>query len=48
MADVSYEDTIRINPEDAKKLGIKEGDKVRVTSVIGSFVTRKIYSLVLD
>jgi len=34
--DVSWDDVIQINPDDAKKLGIKEGDMVKVTSVIGS------------
>jgi anaerobic selenocysteine-containing dehydrogenase len=33
--DVGHQDTVRINPIDAKKLGIKDGDKVRVTSVAG-------------
>jgi len=34
--DVSHEDVIQINPADAAKLGIKDGDMVKVTSVIGS------------
>jgi anaerobic selenocysteine-containing dehydrogenase len=37
---VSYEDVIHINPADAKKLGIKEGDMARVTSTIGSLKVR--------
>ncbi|MBZ4642942.1 MAG: molybdopterin oxidoreductase [Deferribacteraceae bacterium] len=40
MADVPWDDALRINPEDAKKLGIKDGDTIRVTSVTGSFVTK--------
>ncbi len=35
--DVSWGDILKINPEDAKKLGIKEGDKVRLTSSTGSY-----------
>lgn len=31
--DVGSQDSLRINPVDAKKLGIKDGDKVRITSV---------------
>ena len=38
--DVSYEDVIHINPSDAKKLGVKEGDMVKVTSTIGSLKVR--------
>lgn len=34
--DVSWDDVIQINPADAKKLGIKDGDMVKVTSVLGS------------
>ena len=34
--DVNYDDVLQINPADAAKLGIKEGDMVKVTSVIGS------------
>lgn len=34
--DVSWDDVIQINPADAKKLGIKDGDMVKVTSTIGS------------
>lgn len=31
--DVGDQDTLRINPIDAKKYGIKDGDKIRITSV---------------
>lgn len=34
--DASWDDVIKINPKDAAKLGIKEGDKVTVTSPIAS------------
>ncbi len=38
--DVSWDDVLQINPADAKKLGIKEGDMVKVTSVVGSLVVK--------
>lgn len=34
--DVGHQDTLKINPADAKKLGIKDGDKLRITSIGGS------------
>ena len=34
--DVGGQDTLRINPVDAKKYGIKDGDKVKISSVAGS------------
>jgi anaerobic selenocysteine-containing dehydrogenase len=34
--DASWDDVVKINPKDAAKLGIKEGDKVRVTSPIAA------------
>jgi len=34
--DVGGQDTVRINPIDAKKYGISDGDKVRITSVAGN------------
>ncbi|MFN2352960.1 MAG: molybdopterin-dependent oxidoreductase [Desulfopila sp.] len=37
---VGGEDVIQINPLDAAKLGIKEGDMVKVTSVLGSLNVR--------
>ncbi|OQX16702.1 MAG: dehydrogenase [Desulfobulbaceae bacterium A2] len=36
--DVGHQDTVRLNPADAKKLGIKDGDKVKVSSVAGGGV----------
>lgn len=38
--DSSWDDVIQINPADARKLGIKEGDMVKVTSVIGSLTVK--------
>lgn len=35
--DVSWHDVLKLNPEDARKLGIADGDRVRVTSPAGSF-----------
>jgi anaerobic selenocysteine-containing dehydrogenase len=37
--DVSWNDVIKMNPADGAKLGLKTGDKVKVTSVQGSIVT---------
>ena len=34
--DASWDDVIKINPRDAARLGIKEGDKVRVTSPVAT------------
>ncbi|MDY0351387.1 MAG: molybdopterin-dependent oxidoreductase [Desulfobulbaceae bacterium] len=34
--DVGHEDVLQINPADAGKLGIKDGDAIRVTSVVAS------------
>jgi anaerobic selenocysteine-containing dehydrogenase len=34
--DLGHQDSLQINPADAKKLGIKDGDAIRVTSVAGS------------
>ena len=34
--DVAMEDVIKINPTDAGKFGLKTGDRVKVTSVVGS------------
>ncbi len=34
--DVGHQDTLKINPVDAEKLGIKDGDKVRISSEGGS------------
>lgn len=38
--DVSWDDALRMNPEDAQKLGLKNGDRIKVTSVVGSFYTK--------
>jgi anaerobic selenocysteine-containing dehydrogenase len=38
--DVSGADVLQINPADAMRLGIKDGDLVKVTSVIGSLTVR--------
>ena len=40
FGDVSHEDVIQINPADASKLGIKNGDMVKVTSVTGSYMMK--------
>jgi anaerobic selenocysteine-containing dehydrogenase len=37
--DVSWSDVIKMNPADGAKLGLKTGDKVRITSVQGAIVT---------
>lgn len=34
--DVGHEDVLKINPADAQKLALKDGDAIRVTSVAGS------------
>lgn len=34
--DVGHQDVLKISPADAQKLGIKDGDAIRVTSVVGS------------
>ena len=36
VGDRSWDDVAKINPEDAKKLGIKDGDNIRLTSTTGS------------
>ena len=38
--DVSWNDVIKINPADGRKLGIRTGDRVRVTSTVGSMVVK--------
>ncbi|TAN46063.1 MAG: dehydrogenase [Nitrospirae bacterium] len=40
IGDVSWDDVVKINPGDAKKLGIKNGDTVRLTSTTGSITTK--------
>jgi anaerobic selenocysteine-containing dehydrogenase len=36
IGDKSWDDVAKLNPVDAKKLGIKDGDKIRLTSTSGS------------
>ena len=44
LGDERWQDVIKINPEDARELGIKTGDTVRVTSIAGSMtVTAKLW-----
>lgn len=38
--DSSWDDVAKINPSDAKKLGIKNGDTIRLTSTTGSIITK--------
>ncbi|MHB8880577.1 MAG: molybdopterin-dependent oxidoreductase [Thermodesulfovibrionales bacterium] len=40
FGDNSHEDVIQINPADASKLGIKNGDMVKLTSVTGSYLIK--------
>jgi anaerobic selenocysteine-containing dehydrogenase len=40
VGDVSWDDVTKINPSDAKKLGIKNGDTIRLTSTSGAIVTK--------
>mgnify|MGYP001391945650 CR=1 FL=1 len=40
VGDESWGDVVRINPEDGKKLGIKTGDMVKLTSVTGSITIK--------
>ena len=40
IGDESHEDVIQINPADASKLSIKNGDMVKVTSVTGSYMIK--------
>jgi anaerobic selenocysteine-containing dehydrogenase len=37
--DVSYADVLKMNPVDGAKLGLKTGDKVKITSMAGSIVS---------
>lgn len=44
VGDESWDDVVKINPSDAKKLGIVNGDTVRLTSVTGSITaTAKLW-----
>ncbi|RJP22687.1 MAG: dehydrogenase [Deltaproteobacteria bacterium] len=40
VGDTSWDDVVKINPVDGKKLGIRTGDVVRLTSTTGSIVTK--------
>ncbi|WP_022851114.1 molybdopterin-dependent oxidoreductase [Limisalsivibrio acetivorans] len=40
LGDESWDDVLKINPEDASKYGISNGDMVRITSVNASFVIK--------
>jgi anaerobic selenocysteine-containing dehydrogenase len=40
VGDKSWDDVAKINPTDAKKLGIKDGDTIRLTSVNGSITCK--------
>ncbi len=44
LGDERWEDVLKINPEDGRKIGIETGDTVRVTSMVGSIiVTAKLW-----
>ncbi|OGQ82852.1 MAG: dehydrogenase, partial [Deltaproteobacteria bacterium RIFCSPLOWO2_12_FULL_60_19] len=38
--DVAWDDVLKMNPADGVKLGLKTGDTVKISSVIGSIVTK--------
>ncbi len=38
--DVSWDDVLKMNPDDGAKLGLKTGDTVKVSSVAGSMITK--------
>jgi anaerobic selenocysteine-containing dehydrogenase len=40
VGDKSWDDVAKINPIDAKKLGIKNGDTIRLTSTTGTIITK--------
>ncbi len=40
LGDERWEDVIKVNPEDARQIGIRTGDMVRVTSIAGSIVVK--------
>jgi anaerobic selenocysteine-containing dehydrogenase len=40
VGDVGWEDVLKINPTDARRLGITDGDTVRVTSTVNSIVVK--------
>ena len=40
MGDESWRDVLKINPDDAKKLGLKDGDKIKVSSPVNHITVR--------
>jgi anaerobic selenocysteine-containing dehydrogenase len=42
VGDVSWDDVVKINPQDGKKLGLKNGDAVKLTSTNGSITTKAL------
>jgi len=40
IGDVGWDDVLKINPKDAMKIGVKDGDTVKVSSVNGSFTVK--------
>jgi anaerobic selenocysteine-containing dehydrogenase len=40
IGDVGWDDVLKINPRDAAKLGVKDGDMVKLTSTTGSYRIR--------
>ncbi|MEN8262607.1 MAG: molybdopterin-dependent oxidoreductase [Nitrospirota bacterium] len=38
VGDKSWDDVLQINPKDAAKLGIKDGDRIKVTSTVASII----------
>lgn len=36
IGDVAWDDVVKMNPKDAQKLGLTDGEKVRITSIVGS------------
>lgn len=40
VGDESWEDVVKINPEDGRKLGVKTGDMVKLTSITGNITVK--------
>jgi anaerobic selenocysteine-containing dehydrogenase len=40
IGDVGWDDVLKINPKDAVRIGVKDGDTVKVSSVNGSFTVK--------